>query len=185
MLQRLEAADRLAELLTDTQVVEGDLLRLFHHAQHFGGECKEREMMERLHGVGPQRMRRDEIGRRIRQAQSRKPAALYGLRCRQRAAGGVARHVAKHGPIAPGGADQETIGAVGAHKYLLAGQMNRAVAPYGPSTRGKRVVVWRALLQRRHDEPLALHHLLQLWMPRARLCKHRSPDSREPARLHT
>jgi hypothetical protein len=37
MLQRLEAADQLSELLADAQVVKRDLLRPFHRAKQFRG----------------------------------------------------------------------------------------------------------------------------------------------------
>ena len=57
MLQRLEAADRLAELLAEAQVVEGDLLRLFHHAKQFGGQREQCEMMELLDSIARRRMR--------------------------------------------------------------------------------------------------------------------------------
>ena len=38
VLQRLENADQLAELLSDAQVVERHLLRLFHDTEHLGGQ---------------------------------------------------------------------------------------------------------------------------------------------------
>ncbi len=75
--------------------------------------------MERLNRIPRRRMRRHEIGRRIREAERCKLATLHGLRRRERAARCVARHVAKHGPIASAGADEKAIRAVGADERLL------------------------------------------------------------------
>jgi len=38
VLQSLEAADQLSELLADAHVIERDRLRLLHHAKQFGGQ---------------------------------------------------------------------------------------------------------------------------------------------------
>ena len=51
VLQRLEAADQLAELLADAQIVERDLLRLFHDTEQFAGHRQQREIVQRIHRV--------------------------------------------------------------------------------------------------------------------------------------
>ena len=52
MLQRLEAPDRLAELLARLEVVDGQVEGGRHHAQQLRCDCDEREIVER-EVVGP------------------------------------------------------------------------------------------------------------------------------------
>src|SRR5262245_47612670 len=97
-------------------------------------------------------MRRDEIARRIREAERRKLAALRGLRLRHRATGRIARTVTRRGSIAPAGADEKAVGAVGANEHLLSGQTARSVLPRHSRAWRKWIVAVCALLERRDDE---------------------------------
>src|SRR6516162_8157673 len=112
-------------------------------------------------------MRRDEIARRIREAQRGKLAAVRRRRRRQRAPGRVARHVAKRGSVAPAGADEKAVGAVGADERLLSAQTKCSVLPDHLRARRKRIAAVGALFERRNDECRARHHLWQHWMRRA------------------
>src|SRR6516162_6983064 len=112
-------------------------------------------------------MRRDEIARRIREAERGKIAALRCRRRRQRATGRIARHVAKRGSVAPAGADEKAVGAVGANERLLSGQTERRVLPHHSSARREWVVAVGAFFECRNDECRARHYLCQHWMRRA------------------
>src|SRR4249919_2492577 len=65
-------------------------------------------------------MRFNEIGRCFQKSQRRELAALNRLHCRDRAAGRVACHIAKHRAFGAIGADQKSFSTIGANKHLLA-----------------------------------------------------------------
>src|SRR5262245_6575243 len=113
VLQRLEAADRLSELLADAHVVERDLLRLVHHAQQLRRQRDQREMMQRLHRVPRRGIRRDEVGGCAFEIERRKGAAIHRRHARERAARRLPRDIAQQGSVAARGGNQEAVGAVG------------------------------------------------------------------------
>src|SRR5262249_45873211 len=82
-------------------------------------------------------------------------------------AGAMARHVAKRGSIAPAGADEKAVGAVGANEHLLSGQTERPLLHRHLRAWRKWIVAVRALLERRNDECRACHQRFQHWMRRA------------------
>ena len=57
VLERLKAADGLSELLAQAQIVERDVLRLFHDAKQFAGVREQGEIVECVNGVARRRMR--------------------------------------------------------------------------------------------------------------------------------
>src|ERR1700730_4953489 len=97
-------------------------------------------------------MRRDEIARRVREAERGKLAALRRRRRRQRANGRGARHAATRGAVAPAGADEKAVGAVGAAERLLSGQTERCLLPRHLRARRKRIVGVGAVFEWRKGE---------------------------------
>src|SRR6516164_8073589 len=97
-------------------------------------------------------MRRNEIGRRLREAERRKLAALHSLRRRQSTAARIARHIIERGSVTSASADEEAVGAIGAHKRLLPGQAQGSGFSDHLRARGKRIIAISALLQRRNDQ---------------------------------
>src|ERR1700730_8609598 len=57
VLERLKAADGPSELLAQAQIVERDVLRLFHDAKQFAGVREQGEIVECVNGVARRRMR--------------------------------------------------------------------------------------------------------------------------------
>src|SRR5579862_94695 len=128
-------------------------------------------------------MRRDEISRGIRETECRELAAFHGLRRRQCAAGRIAGHVAKYGPVVSRRADEKTVGAVGTDKFLLSGDTERFVLSCCLRARGERVDTVSALFERRHDQRLACDRPFQRRVRLAGLPERRGGDSCEPDRL--
>src|SRR5262249_61472429 len=95
-------------------------------------------------------------------------------------AGAMARHVAKRGSIAPAGADEKAVGAVGANEHLLSGQTERPLLHRHLRAWRKWIVAVRALLERRNDECRACHQRFQHWMRRAPQPHRGSRDPPEP-----
>src|SRR5262249_54011806 len=109
-----------------------------------------------------------------------KLATLRRLRRRQRAAGRIARHIAQRRSIAPAGADEKAVGAIGADEHLLSGQTERPVLPRHLRARRKRVVAVCALFERGTDKSRPCHSRFQRGMRRAPQPQGRSRDRREP-----
>ena len=96
----------------------------------------------------------------------------------------LARHIIQRRSVAPAGADQKAVGAVGADEHLPSGQTQRSVLPPACVRGRKRIVAMRALLQRRNDQRRAGHHPFQHRMRCAALRERqpRSPQARSARR---
>src|SRR5262249_57801452 len=79
----------------------------------------------------------------------------------------MGRNIARRGSIAPVGAAEKAVGAVGADEHLLSVQGGSSVLPRHLSAWRKWVVAVRALFERRSDECRACHHWFQHRMRRA------------------
>src|SRR5579872_4268357 len=122
MLQRLKAADRLAELLAHAQILESELLSPFHDAEEFGRNCDQGEVCERLDSSPRGLPRRHEIRRSVLEFNSRQHAAIDSRRSRNSNSGAITRRVVECRSVRSLGADQKSVGAISAYRSLRPGQ---------------------------------------------------------------